>query len=149
MKDQKNLAPLRHSAAHLLGHAVSELFPETLLTIGPATDDGFFYDFLPKTNFKEEDLAIISTRMLELAHKNLPLEHSEISKQQARELYKNNPFKLELIEQIPGETVGLATQGDFYDLCKGGHVASTGLLKNFKLTGISGSYWRADKSKQA
>lgn len=148
MKDQKNLAPLRHSAAHLLGHAVSELFPETLLTIGPATDDGFFYDFLPKTNFKEEDLATISTRMLELANKNLPLEHTEISKQQARELYKNNPFKLELIEQIPGETVGLATQGDFYDLCKGGHVASTGLLKNFKLTGISGSYWRADKSKQ-
>ncbi|MGC2310538.1 MAG: threonine--tRNA ligase [Candidatus Babeliaceae bacterium] len=146
---QNDLSILRHSAAHLLGHAVSELFPGTLLTIGPATEDGFFYDFLPLTHFKEEDLINIAARMNDLADKNLKLEHKEISKEEARQLFKNNPFKLELIDQIPGDTVGLATQGDFYDLCRGGHVASTGLLKNFKLLGISGSYWRADRSKQA
>ncbi len=143
-----DLSILRHSAAHLLGHAVIELFPHTQLTIGPATKDGFFYDFLPHHNFKEEDLAPIEARMHELVKKNLPIEHKQISKEDARALYKNNPFKLELINEIPGDTVGLATQGDFYDLCKGGHVASTGLIKAFKLESISGSYWRADKTKQ-
>lgn len=144
-----DIKALRHSAAHLLGHAVSELFPETLLTIGPATEEGFFYDFLPKRNFKEEDLITITARMHELADKNYPLEHKEISKDEARKLFKNNPFKLELIDQIPGETVGLATQGNFYDLCRGGHVENTGLLKNFRLQAISGSYWRANKDGQA
>ncbi len=149
MSKKNDLKVLRHSAAHLLAHAVSELFPDTLLTIGPATEDGFFYDSLPKVNFKQEDLPLIEARMREIVKRNLPLEHKEISKEEARKLYKNNPFKLELIDQIPGEMVGLATQGDFYDLCRGGHVASTGELANFMLLGISGSYWRADKSKQA
>lgn len=149
MKSSEDLKILRHSAAHLLAHAVSELFPETLLTIGPATEEGFFYDFLPTTNFKEQDLAIIAQRMQELADKDIPLTHEEISKEEARKIYKNNPFKLELIEGIPGETVGFARQGDFYDLCRGGHVTSTGKLKHFKLLSISGSYWRADRTKQA
>jgi threonyl-tRNA synthetase len=147
-KKHNNIAELRHSAAHLLGHAVSELFPGTKLTIGPATDEGFFYDFLPTTSFKEQDLEHIEARMRILAEKNLPLEHQEISKTEARALYRDNPFKLEIIDQIPGDTVGLAIQGDFYDLCRGGHVASTGMLKHIKLLGISGSYWRADKTKQ-
>lgn len=145
----KDIMALRHSAAHLLGHAVSELYPNTQLTIGPATKEGFFYDFLPERTFKEEDLGPIAQRMHELADQNIPLTHEQISKDAARELYKDNPFKLELINDIPGETVGLARQGDFYDLCRGGHVSSTGLLKNFKLTSPSGSYWRADRSKQA
>ncbi|HSW75626.1 MAG TPA: threonine--tRNA ligase, partial [Candidatus Saccharimonadales bacterium] len=136
---------LRHSAAHLLAQAVTELFPNTLLTIGPATKEGFFYDFKPEHNFKESDLPLIEQRMKELAHKNYPITHEDISKTQARELYKNNPFKLELIDGIAGETVGLSRQGDFYDLCRGGHVATTGELKNIMLTGISGSYWRADQ----
>lgn len=145
---KQDILKLRHSAAHLLGHAVSELFPGTLLTIGPATEEGFFYDFLPIKNFKEEDLVLITERMNQLANKDLKLEHTEISKDKAREIFANNPFKLELISMIPGETVGLATQGDFVDLCKGGHITSTGQLKNFKLTGISGSYWRANKENQ-
>ncbi len=139
---------LRHSAAHLLAHAVSELYPNTLLTIGPATAEGYFYDMLPEKNFKEDDLPIIAERMQELVKKNYPLEHTQISKEKARELFANNRFKLELIDQIPGDTVGLATQGNFYDLCRGGHVASTGLLQHFKLTSISGSYWRADRDNQ-
>lgn len=143
-----DIKSLRHSAAHLLAHAVIELFPNTLLTIGPATEDGFFYDFLPERNFKEEDLPIIAERMQEIVKRNLPLEHREIPKEEARKIFANNRFKLELIDGIPGETVGLATQGNFYDLCRGGHVASTGLLKNFKLLSISGAYWRADRNNQ-
>lgn len=147
--NQEKLKILRHSAAHLLAQAVCELFPETQLTIGPATEEGFFYDLLPAKNFKEDDLPKIENRMRELAALNIPITHQEISKIEAQKLYKNNPFKLELIENIPGEHVGLSVQGDFYDLCRGGHVATTGELANFKLTGISGSYWRANRDGQA
>ena len=145
---EKDMSQLRHSAAHLLAHALLELFPQTILTIGPATKDGFFYDFLPVTNLKESDLPAIEARMLEIANRNLPIGHTQIPKEKAREIYKNNRFKLELIDGIPGDTTGLATQGDFYDLCKGGHVETTGQLKHFKLIGISGSYWRADRNDQ-
>lgn len=144
----KDIMALRHSAAHLLAHAVSELYPDTLLTIGPATEEGFFYDLLPSKNFKEEDLPKIEARMKEIANRNLPLTHEPMKKDEARKLYKNNPFKLELIEGIQDDTVGIARQGDFYDLCRGGHVSTTGLLKNIKLTAISGSYWRADRNGQ-
>ena len=146
--EKKDLQTLRHSAAHLLAHAVTELFPETILTIGPATKEGFFYDCLPQKNFKDEDLPRIEERMHAISRQNLPLTHKQVSKDVARELYKNNPFKLELINDIPGDTVGLAEQGDFYDLCRGGHVDSTADIKHFKLLHTSGSYWRADKEKQ-
>lgn len=149
MEQQKKLAVLRHSTAHLLAHALVELFPGTLLTIGPATEEGFFYDVLPPRSLKEDDLPVIEQRMRELAQKNYPIEHHEISKKEARELFKGNPFKLELIEGIEGDMVGLSVQGDFKDLCRGGHEASTGLLQHFKLLGLSGSYWRADRSNQA
>ncbi|HEX4068895.1 MAG TPA: threonine--tRNA ligase [Candidatus Babeliales bacterium] len=145
MNSEKDLSVLRHSAAHLLAHAIKELYPSTLLTIGPATKEGFFYDFLPEKNFKDEDLVHIQERMHALSAANIPLTHKQISKDTARDLYQHNPFKLELINEIPGDTVGLAEQGDFYDLCRGGHVASTGDIKHFKLLHISGSYWRADK----
>ena len=87
--------------------------------------------------------------MHQLANQKIPLTHRQISKDEARTLFKNNPFKLELIEGILEETVGLSEQADFYDLCRGGHVATTGELKAFKLTGLSGAYWRADKKNQA
>jgi len=148
MSHEEKLETVRHSTAHLLAHAISELFPETQLTIGPATKTGFFYDCLPTRNFKEEDLPIIAERMHEIANRNLPLTHEQVSKEYARELYKDNRFKLELIDQIPGETVGIARQGDFYDLCRGGHVDNTNEIQFFKLLSISGSYWRADRSNQ-
>lgn len=148
MEQKDNLNILRHSAAHLLAHAIMELYPNTKLTIGPATEEGFFYDFLPETNVKEADLPAIEQRMHEIAERSLPLEHKQIPKEEARKLYKNNPFKLELIDQLEGDTVGLATQGNFYDLCRGGHVDNTNKLKNFKLLGISGSYWRANREGQ-
>ena len=149
MKSAKpDLQELRHSAAHLLAHAVKELFPDTTLTIGPATPEGFFYDLLPTRNFKEEDLPAIQERMNEIAARDLPLTHEQMPKDQACKLFADNPFKLELIKDIPGQTVGIARQGDFYDLCKGGHVPSTGHLKHTKITNISGSYWRADRARQ-
>ncbi|MBA3751629.1 threonine--tRNA ligase [Candidatus Dependentiae bacterium] len=148
MEQQKKLEVLRHSAAHLLAHAVLELFPDTLLTIGPATEEGFFYDALLSRSLKEEDLPTIEKRMQELSLKNFPIEHRQISKQEAREIFKDNPFKLELIEGIPGETVGLSSQDGFRDLCRGGHEASTGDIKYFKLLGLSGSYWRANRENQ-
>lgn len=144
-QNEEILQVLRHSTAHLLAQAVTELFPKTQLTIGPATKDGFFYDMNPETNFKESDLPVIADRMKELVKKNYAITHEEMSKTEARKIYKNNPFKLELIDGIPGDTVGLSRQGDFYDLCRGGHVATTGQLEHFILTGLSGSYWRADQ----
>jgi len=149
VKENKyTLEQLRHSASHLLAQAVLELFPKTKLTLGPPTDKGFFYDFLPEKNFKEEDLEKIAQKMKEIVKRNLKITHEQISKEEAKKLYHDNPFKLELIEGIPDETVGLSRQGDFYDLCKGDHVPYTKMLKHFKLINLSGSYWRADKKNQ-
>jgi len=148
-ESENNLSILRHSAAHLLAHAVSELYPNTQLTIGPATSEGFFYDFLPEQNFKEEDLEKIEKRMHEISKLNLKIDHEEISKERAKEIFKNNPFKMELINGIPSQTVGFSSQGNFYDLCRGGHTDSTGQIKYFKLLSISGAYWKADRNGTA
>lgn len=148
MEKNQYLNDLRHSVAHLVAHAVVQLFPGTKLTIGPVTETGFFYDFLPPRNFREEDLPIIEQRMRELAAKDYKIEGGQFDKAYAREVFKDNPFKLELIDGIPGDKVGIYTQGDWSDLCRGGHLASTGELKYFKLTSISGSYWRADRNGQ-
>jgi threonyl-tRNA synthetase len=137
---------VRHSAAHLLAQAVLELFPATKLTIGPVTETGFFYDFLPEKNFKEEQLTTIEQKMREIATRNLKITGKEIAKDEARKLFADNEFKQELIDKIPDKTVSTFCQGDFIDLCKGGHVATTKDIKYFKLTGISGAYWRADRN---
>jgi len=148
-KNNEKLEKLRHSAAHLLAHALMELFPKTKLTLGPPTKTGYFYDFLPAQNLKEKDLEAVAKKMTEIAERDLEITHEEISKADAKKLYKDNPFKLEMIDGIEEDTVGIARQGDFFDLCKGGHVKSTGLLKHFKLTNLSGSYWRGDRDGQA
>jgi len=147
--EQKDLKVLRHSAAHLAAHAILELYPDTQLTIGPATEEGFFYDILPSKNLKEEDLPKVEAKMHEIAQRNLAIEHKQIAKEEARNIFKNNPFKLELIDLIADDTVGLSIQGEFRDLCKGGHLQSTGDIQHFKLTGLSGAYWRANRDGQA
>ncbi|NDD54000.1 threonine--tRNA ligase, partial [bacterium] len=106
MNKSDYLHDLRHSAAHLIAHAVTELYPGTLLTIGPVTDTGFFYDFLPPKNFKEDDLPLIEERMRQIATRGLRITGKQVPKDEARKLYAHNPFKLELIDQIPGDTVG-------------------------------------------
>ncbi|MFH1831673.1 MAG: threonine--tRNA ligase [bacterium] len=149
MEKHDNLYKIRHSAAHLLAQAVLELFPKTLTTIGPVTENGFFYDFLPEKNFKDQDLELIENKMHELAKKNYKITGKQISKKEALEFFKDNKFKLELINGIQDETVGVFSQGDFHDLCQGDHAQATGEIKFFKLMHISGAYWRADREGQA
>lgn len=146
MELNQQLHNLRHSAAHLLAQAVLELYPETKVTIGPVTETGFFYDFLPNKNFKEEDLTLIENKMREIAKRGYKVIGKQVKKTEALELFKDNHFKTELINGIQDVTVGIYSQGDFFDLCKGGHVASVDQVKYFKLTSISGAYWRADRS---
>jgi len=147
--DSQYLDNLRHSCAHLLAQAVQELYPDTLLTIGPTTEIGFFYDFLPTHNFKEEDLPRIEAKMHEIAARAYEIVGGQVPKEEARPLFAHNRFKIELLENIPGDTVGVYHQGNWFDLCRGGHVPNIKVLKHFKLTGISGSYWRADRAGQA
>jgi len=149
MDKKEKLHNLRHSAAHLLAQAVLELFPKTKITIGPVTDTGFFYDFLPEESFKEEDLPRVEEKMRELAAKKYPIKGKQVSKDEARKIYKDNPFKLELIDGIEDDTVGIYSQGDFSDLCRGGHTESTGDIRHFKLTSLSGCYWHGDQSGTA
>lgn len=146
---QVYLHNVRHTAAHVIAQAVTQLYPGTKITIGPVTETGFFYDFLPTQSFKEEDLPKIEARMRELIAKDYPMTGRQIPKDEARKIWADNPFKLEIIEGIPGDTVGAYTQGDFTDLCRGGHLDSIGGVKYFKLTAISGSYWRARRDGQA
>ncbi|MCB9492993.1 MAG: threonine--tRNA ligase [Epsilonproteobacteria bacterium] len=145
MDDKEYLHNLRHSAAHLLAQAVLELYPDTKLTIGPVTEHGFFYDFLPSKNFKEDDLPRIEEKMRELVKRDYKITGKQIPKEQARPYFKDNQFKQEIIDIVEDDTVGVYWQGEFYDLCKGGHVDSIGQIKNFKLTAISGAYWRGDR----
>jgi threonyl-tRNA synthetase len=142
-----NSESLRHSAAHLLAHAIYHLYPDTLFGIGPATKEGFFYDIVKKEGtFKQEDLVKITAEMKRLVDLDIPLTHHHISKKEGRKIFSHNRFKLDIIDnQITDDVVGIATQADFIDLCKGGHVKSTGMLKYFLLTQISGSYWRANR----
>lgn len=149
--EKNRLELLRHSAAHLLAHAIYRLYPDTLFGIGPATKDGFFYDVVKKQGtFKQDDLLVIQDEMKKIVKENLTIEHSFIPKHEGKLLFSNNYFKLDIIDnQILDDVVGIAKQGEFIDLCKGGHVRSTGELEFFALTHISGSYWRADRNNAA
>jgi threonyl-tRNA synthetase len=143
-----NSEALRHSAAHLLAHAIYNLYPDTLFGIGPATKEGFFYDIVKNNGtFKQEDLANITEEMKRLVAMDIPLTHHYIPKIEGKKIFAHNKFKLDIINnQITEDIVGIATQANFIDLCKGRHIKNTGLLKHFLLTQISGSYWRADRN---
>jgi threonyl-tRNA synthetase len=135
----------RHTASHLLAHALTDLYDGVKLAIGPATADGFYYDFDAAATINDDDLPRLEARMRELAEADLPVTREELAKAEARELFAGNPYKLELIEEIPGDTVVLYRQGDFVDLCLGPHLPSTGYVKAFKLTAVAGAYWRGDE----
>lgn len=138
---------LRHSASHLMAQAVKEIFPETKLAIGPAIEDGFYYDFDRGKAFTPEDLGRIEDRMREIAQRNLPLHREELSKEEARKLFEQagETYKMELIRELDGEKISCYRQGSFVDLCRGPHVASTGRIKVFKLLSLAGAYWRGDE----
>jgi threonyl-tRNA synthetase len=138
---------LRHSAAHLLAHAVLDLYPGTKTGIGPAVETGFYYDFLRDTPFTPEDLEAIEKRMKEIARANVPVERLTLSKDEAVRMFeeKKQPLKVELIREKGEATVTVYRQGPFADFCLGPHVASTGLLENVKLLSVSGAYWKGDE----
>ncbi len=146
--DPKSLLYLRHTASHILAQAVKELFPSAKLGIGPATEDGFYYDIYYEKPFSEEDLEKIEKKMKEIVEQNLPLERIELSKEEAVELFKKlkEDFKLELLKEINEDKVTIYTQGNFLDLCKGPHLLSTGQVKAFKLLSISGAYWKGKEN---
>jgi threonyl-tRNA synthetase len=144
---QLSLDVLRHSAAHLLAHAVVTLYPGTKYGIGPAVENGFYYDFYREQPFTPEDLEKIEARMKELAEAALPIEKIILSKQEALELFRRlgQDLKVELIEEKAGSEVTCYRQGDFIDFCLGPHVPSTDWLKHFKLLSVSGAYWKGDE----
>lgn len=138
-----DLDALRHSASHVMAQAVKALWPDTLLGIGPSIEDGFYYDFDREEPFVPEDLAAIEAKMRQILKKDCAFERQELAKAEALKLFKKmgEKYKVELIERIPGETVSIYKNGDFIDLCRGPHVASTGEIKAFKLLSIAGAYW--------
>ena len=138
---------LRHSAAHLMAHAVLDLYPGTKTGIGPAVETGFYYDFLRDEPFTPEDLEKIEARMKELARENVPIERLVLAKDEAVRLFEGmgQPLKVELIREKGDASVTVYRQGPFADFCLGPHVASTGLLQNIKLLSVSGAYWKGDE----
>jgi threonyl-tRNA synthetase len=150
-RDPEGVEILRHSTAHLLAHAVKELFPEAQVTIGPVIDNGFYYDFAYKRPFTPEDLAAIEKRMVEIAKKDYPVARREMPRDEAVKFFRDQgeAYKAEIIASIPaGETISLYGQGNFIDLCRGPHVPSTGKLKVFKLMRVAGAYWRGDSKNE-
>ncbi len=138
----------RHSTAHLMAQAVRQLYPGVRLAIGPAIEDGFYYDFDLDKTFTPEDLVKIQARMAELARANQQIERRVLSRDKALALFREQgeDYKVELIEALPEDAeISLYQQGDFVDLCAGPHVGSTGRLKAFKLTSVAGAYWRGDE----
>ena len=150
-KDEVALALLRHGCAHVMAEAVLELFPETQVTIGPAIENGFYYDFHRATAFLEDDLAAIEKRMHEIVDRDEEIVRRVWSRDEAVAFYQKNdePFKVELVEAIPAdETVTFYQQGNFIDLCRGPHVPSTGKIGHaFKLMKVAGAYWRGDSKR--
>lgn len=139
---------LRHSTAHVMAAAVKELFPEALITIGPSIENGFYYDFDVDIPFTPEDLVRIEERMREIVKKSEPFVREEVPKEKAREIFPGEPYKEELLDDIPDETVSLYRTGNFLDLCRGPHVPDTGKLGAFKLMNTAGAYWRGDSNKK-
>lgn len=148
--NEEGLEILRHSTAHIMAHAVKDLFPEVKVTIGPAIEDGFYYDFDKDEPFTEEDLQKIEKRMQEIIRAKNPFTRKEISKQEAIELFESlgESYKVEILSEIEDEKVSIYEEGGFIDLCRGPHVPHTGVVKAFKLLSVAGAYWRGDEKNK-
>jgi len=144
---QVRLEKMRHSAAHVMAEAVQSLFSGTKFGIGPAIEDGFYYDFELPRSLVPEDLVAIETKMREIIAEDSSFTREEVSKTKARKLFAEQPYKLELIDELEDKKVVIYSQGSFVDLCRGPHVNSTGEIKAFKLTSIAGAYWRGDERR--
>lgn len=146
----EGLEILRHSTSHLMAQAVKRLYPNVQVTIGPAIKDGFYYDFDTDKPFTDEDLPKIEAEMKKIIKENIPVIRKIMTKKDAIEYFKKNnePYKVEIIEDIDADTVSFYEQGDFIDLCRGPHVPSTGYLKSYKLMSVAGSYWRGNSNNK-
>jgi threonyl-tRNA synthetase len=149
-KEIADLEILRHSASHIMAHAIKDLFPNAKLAIGPATEDGFYYDIDRESSFTPEDLQRIEKRMKEIIKKNSPFVRKEISKTEAIELFKKigEDYKVELLQEIEEDFVSIYEEDGFIDLCRGPHLTKTGRVKAFKLLSIAGAYWRGDEKNK-
>jgi threonyl-tRNA synthetase len=150
-KSEAGLDTIRHSTAHLMAMAVQELFPGTQVTIGPVIENGFYYDFATDRSFSDEDLRRIEEKMSEIAKRDLPIRREEWSRDEAIKTFDKlgEKYKVEIIKDIPGnETLSVYRQGEWFDLCRGPHVPSTGRLGAFKLLSVAGAYWRGDERNQ-
>lgn len=146
----EGLEILRHSTSHLMAQAVKRVYPNVQVTIGPAIKDGFYYDFDTDKPFTDEDLPKIEAEMKKIIKENIPVIRKIMTKKDAIEYFKKNnePYKVEIIEDIDADTVSFYEQGDFIDLCRGPHVPSTGYLKSYKLMSVAGSYWRGNSNNK-
>ena len=149
LKDPESLPVLRHSAAHVLATAVRELLPSAGIGFGPAIEEGFYYDFDVDTPFTPDDLEAFENRMAEVTVADQPFERRQVTKDEARQLFEDDPLKLERLEEFgDDEVITVYQNGPFLDLCKGPHVPSTGKLEHFKLLSGAGAYWRGDEKRQ-
>ena len=149
LKDPESLPVLRHSAAHVLATAVRELLPSAGIGFGPAIEEGFYYDFDVDTPFTPDDLEAFEKRMAEVTVADQPFERRQVTKDEARQLFEDDPLKLERLEEFEDdEVITVYQNGPFLDLCKGPHVPSTGKLEHFKLLSGAGAYWRGDEKRQ-
>lgn len=150
-RDEAGLEVIRHSCAHLLAQAVKRLFPEAQVTIGPVIEDGFYYDFAFERGFDPDDLAAIEKEMLAITKENIPVERSEMPRDEAVKFFRDmgEEYKAEIIASIPSnEPISLYRQGEFIDLCRGPHIPSTGHIKSFKVMKVAGAYWRGDSNNE-
>ena len=145
-KDPEALEVLRHSAAHVMAQAVLHLYKDAKLTIGPSVEDGFYYD-IDMEPVSEDDFEKIESEMKKAIKAKIPFERTVVSKSEAMEFYKDEPYKLEMISELEEGTISFYQHGDFTDLCRGPHLPHTGFIKAVKLTKVSGAYWRADQTK--
>jgi len=145
----EGLEIMRHSTSHVMAMAVRELFPGVKVTIGPAIEDGFYYDFDYERSFREDDLAAIEEKMKEIIKANLLFQRTEMPRLEALAFFEKagEKYKAEIISEIDAEKVSLYTQGNFTDLCRGPHIPSTGMIKAFRLTRVAGAYWRGDERR--
>ena len=146
-EDKEGLMTLRHSAAHVMAQAIQHLYPGTKFAIGPAIEDGFYYDLESDHMFSQEDFAAIEKEMAKICKENLPIEKKILTREAALSFFKekNQTYKVMLIQDLPEDAViSTYSQGDFTDLCRGPHIRSTGKLKTFKLMTVAGAYWRGN-----
>lgn len=149
-QDPRSLTVINHSTAHLLAQAITNLYPGSSFGVGPAIDEGFYYDVdFNEVKVNDEDLITIEKEMLKLAAADYPILRKAVKYTEAKKIFKNDPYKLELIEEHKNEGLTVYQQGEFIDLCRGGHLTSTKSIKHFKLLSLAGAYWRGDsKNKQ-